>query len=113
MALTSTPRHTVLAIPLCFALCFYWHTRYTQVRKTRDGPEVGPTSVFYSCFPTGMHGPTYIFWANLTPLSLQAYAVWLRDVPLNDTTRRLRLRVEDAPGAPNPTALCTHRLLSD
>jgi hypothetical protein len=35
------------------------------------GPEVGPTSVFYSCIPTGMHGPTCIFWADLTPFSLE------------------------------------------
>jgi hypothetical protein len=35
-----------------------------QVRKTpSDGPEVGPTSAFSSCVPTGMHGPTRcIFW---------------------------------------------------
>ena len=32
--------------------------------------EVGPASAFCSCIPTGMHGPTCIFWANLTPLSL-------------------------------------------
>ena len=31
------------------------------------GPEPGPTSIFYSCIPTGMHGPTWICWANLTP----------------------------------------------
>jgi hypothetical protein len=42
------------------------------VRKTPTvGPEVGPTSAFYSCIPTGMHGPTYIFWANLTLCSLK------------------------------------------
>lgn len=57
-AIASRIWHTVLAIPPCCMLCFYWHTRYTQ-----------------------------------------AYTVWLRDAPLNDTTRRLRLRVEDAPGA--------------
>jgi hypothetical protein len=33
------------------------------------GPEVGPTPAFSSCTPTGMHGPTRVFWANLTPLS--------------------------------------------
>ena len=26
--------------------------------------EVGPTSAFYSCVPTGMRGPARIFWAN-------------------------------------------------
>jgi hypothetical protein len=32
-----------------------------QVRKTHQvGPEVGPTSAFYSCTPTGTHGPTCI-----------------------------------------------------
>jgi hypothetical protein len=43
-----------------------------QVRKTPEiGPEVGPTLVFHSCVPTGMDGPTCIFWANLTPFSPQ------------------------------------------
>jgi hypothetical protein len=42
-----------------------------QVRKTRQvGPEVGPTSAFYSCTPIGKRGPTCVFWANLTPFSL-------------------------------------------
>jgi hypothetical protein len=30
-----------------------------------------PTSAFYSCIPTRMHGPTCIFWANLRPFSLE------------------------------------------
>jgi hypothetical protein len=43
-----------------------------KVRKTPSWPpEVGPTSAFCSCIPAGMHGPTCIFWANLTPLSLK------------------------------------------
>ena len=44
-----------------------------KVRKKirQVGPEVGPTSAFYSCFPTGMHGPTFIFWAKLTHFSRQ------------------------------------------
>jgi hypothetical protein len=29
-----------------------------QVRSRQVGPEVGPTSAFYSSIPTGMHGPT-------------------------------------------------------
>ena len=33
-------------------------------------PRSGPTSAFDS-IPTGMHGPTCMFWANLTPLSLK------------------------------------------
>jgi hypothetical protein len=28
----------------------------------------------FSCIPTGLHGPTRIFWANLTPFSLRAVA---------------------------------------
>ena len=32
--------------------------------------EAGPTSAFYSCIPTGMCGPTCIFWATLTHSSL-------------------------------------------
>ena len=45
----------------------------TQVRKS----QVGPTSAFYSscCIPTGMHGPTHTFWANLTPFTLQVKQV--------------------------------------
>jgi hypothetical protein len=35
-------------------------------------PRSGPTSAFYHCIPIDMHGPTCIFWANLTPASLQA-----------------------------------------
>ena len=35
-------------------------------KDPRVGPEVGPTSVFCNRAPTGMHGPTYIFWASLT-----------------------------------------------
>ena len=35
------------------------------------GPEVGPTSAFHNCIPTGTHGPTCIFWAKLTAFSLQ------------------------------------------
>jgi hypothetical protein len=38
-----------------------------KVRKSRVGPEAGPTSAFYSCIPTGMRGPTCVFWASLTP----------------------------------------------
>jgi hypothetical protein len=38
-------------------------------KDRRVGPEVGPTSAFYRCVPTGTHGPTCIFWANLTAFS--------------------------------------------
>ena len=41
-----------------------------QVRR-QVGPEVGPTSALSSCIITGMHGPACIFWAYLTPFSLQ------------------------------------------
>ena len=41
-----------------------------KVRKAAKlAQKVGPTYAFYSCIPTGMHGPTCIFWANLTPFS--------------------------------------------
>ena len=33
--------------------------------------DVGPTSAFYSCIPTGMPGLTWIFWANLTSVVLK------------------------------------------
>jgi hypothetical protein len=45
-----------------------------QVRQTPSWPrtpEAGPTSAVYSCIPTGMHGPTCTFRANLTPFSLK------------------------------------------
>jgi hypothetical protein len=38
----------------------------TKVRKTRHVGQLGPTSAFCRCLPTRMHGPTCIFWANLT-----------------------------------------------
>jgi hypothetical protein len=44
-----------------------------QVRTTPQvGPQVVPTPAFSSCIPTGMHGPTCTFWANLTPFTLAA-----------------------------------------
>jgi hypothetical protein len=46
--------------------------RRASERDANSGPEVGPTSAFYSCVPTGTHGPTGIFFANITPFSLQA-----------------------------------------
>jgi hypothetical protein len=42
--------------------------------RRRVGPGVGPTSAFYCCIPTGMHGSTCTFWANLTPCSAQLLA---------------------------------------
>ena len=32
---------------------------------------MGQLDAFYSCIPTGVRGPTYIFWADLKPFSLQ------------------------------------------
>jgi hypothetical protein len=40
--------------------------------RCQVGPEVGPTSAVYRRTLTGIDGPTGIFRANLTPLSLQA-----------------------------------------
>ena len=52
----------------------YITAKSAQVRKPHQvGPEVGPTSAFYSCIPRGMHGPTCTFWANMTPFSLQSW----------------------------------------
>jgi hypothetical protein len=42
-----------------------------QVRKTPCWPRSWVNAAFYRCIPTGMHGPTRIFWANLTPFSPQ------------------------------------------
>jgi hypothetical protein len=42
-----------------------------RCERRQVDPEVGPTSAFYSCIPTGMHGPNYILWANLTTFSPQ------------------------------------------
>jgi hypothetical protein len=36
----------------------------SRCERRRVGPEVGPTPACYSCAPTGMHGPTCIFWAT-------------------------------------------------
>ena len=43
-----------------------------QVSKTPSWPrKFGQLQPFHGCTRTGMHGPTSIFWANLTPFSLQ------------------------------------------
>jgi hypothetical protein len=57
-------------------LAVYYHLDYVAGDTDAKivGPEVGPTAVVSSCiprFPTGLHGPTRIFWANLTRFSLQ------------------------------------------
>ena len=43
-----------------------------QCESRQVGSEVGPTSAFNRCIPTGVRGRTCIFWANLTPFSLAA-----------------------------------------
>jgi hypothetical protein len=75
------------------------------------GPEVGPTSALYSCFATGMHGPTCIFWADLTAFSLQYSA----DEPLDECIKEMlhmahagglqeyHKHVADPPPPPSPT----------
>jgi hypothetical protein len=64
---------TVFSTISVFAGIVADRSRVAQVRKMPNvGPEVGPTSAFSSCIPTGMHGPTCIFWANLTFFSLAA-----------------------------------------
>ena len=35
--------------------------------------KLGQLQPFYRCIPAGMHGPTCIFWANLTPFSLKRF----------------------------------------
>jgi hypothetical protein len=45
-------------------------TGYFQVRKTPTWPRSWANFSLYGCIPTGMHGPTCSFWANLTPFSL-------------------------------------------
>ena len=52
-------------------ICVRVPTLSLQEWETRQvGPEIGPTSAFSSCVRTVMYGPTCIFWANLTPSSL-------------------------------------------
>ena len=58
---------------------------------TQVVPEVGPTSTFYRCITTGMHGPTSIFWANLTP-------VLLMGAPRNGQWKQNKHNVQDLVG---------------
>jgi hypothetical protein len=44
----------------------------SKVRKMPSWPRSWANfSLFASCATTGMPGPTYIFWANLTPFSFK------------------------------------------
>jgi hypothetical protein len=49
-----------------------------EQERRQVGPEAGPTPAFYRCIPTGMHGPTWIFWTNLTSFSLRALTRFVR-----------------------------------
>jgi hypothetical protein len=56
-----------------FAHALYAAASRCQVRKTPCWPRSRSNfSLLFSCVPTGMHGPTCIFWANLTPFALPA-----------------------------------------
>ena len=47
--------------------------KYLSENDAVSAQKSGQLQPFYRCIPTGMHGPTCIFWANLTPFSLQSY----------------------------------------
>ena len=50
------------------------HYRAKVRIRRRVGPEVGPTPASHRCIPTGVHGPTRVVRAKLTPpCSLQEY----------------------------------------
>jgi hypothetical protein len=68
------------------------HGRCAERETRQVGPEVGPTPAISSCIPTGMHGPTCIFWVNLTPFPLRAlrrvrYCVEVQKVDLSAVNR--------------------------
>jgi hypothetical protein len=59
------------------------------------------TCTLYSVVPTGMHGSTFIFWANLTPLSPERRPSALR-------SRRVSVCVcTGAPRASDNLSRCT------
>jgi hypothetical protein len=60
-----------LALTAAVLAAHPWIALDVQVRKTPIRPRSWPTSAFCSCIPTGMHGPTCIFWTILTPFSPQ------------------------------------------
>ena len=67
---------------------------FFQVRKTPSWPRSWANSSLNSCIPTGMYGPTCLFWANLTPgpfliqgfwmggMEESAYAYWKVAIPV-------------------------------
>ena len=66
--------------------------------RRQVGPGVGPTSALYSCILIEIRGPTCIFWANLTPFSLRAWAksagAHLHDAPPEVLEGEAALKVE-------------------
>jgi hypothetical protein len=48
-----------------------------EVRKTPSWPRSWANFILHSCIPTGMHGPTCIFSANLTPFSLEDLIIYI------------------------------------
>ena len=58
-----------------------------QVRKTPSWPRSWANFSLDHCIPTGMHGPTCIFWANLTPFSPQDLD-WSPPFPAKQMMRR-------------------------
>ena len=70
---TATGSFWASAVPFAAALAtidVLEHGGIEQVRS-RVGPELGPTSAVSSGAPTGTHGPTCIFWTDLTACSPQ------------------------------------------
>ena len=62
-----------LQVPaVCMIVCPILGGRLAKVRKTPSWPRSWANFTLCSCIPTGIHGPTCIFWANLTPFSLEA-----------------------------------------
>jgi hypothetical protein len=60
----------------------------------------GQTPAFYSCIPTGMHGPTGIFWANL----LARLSRWCARRPsLGAARRRTLVRIRSTRPRPRST----------
>jgi hypothetical protein len=45
----------------------WWRTSENDAKLAQKLGQLQP----FSCIPSGMHGPTCIFWANLKPFSLQ------------------------------------------
>jgi hypothetical protein len=58
--------------------------RLIKVRKLAQklAQKLGQLQPFIAVFSTGMHGPTRIVWANLTPFSLKRHAALHASSPL-------------------------------